>query len=173
MTLRRPLAAAIAALCLCSSALLLGGCATAWRDPPTPGAPLADVVARLGPPTGEHALPGGGRRLEYATGPFGKHTWMADFDATGRLVRFEDVLNEAEFGRIEAGMTREQVLQRLGRPARIWAVRYHDQTVWSYRYDNVSCQLFHVGLTPQGVVEDTSYGADPLCERRFFAPGDD
>jgi SmpA / OmlA family len=153
-------------------ACALSGCATAWLQPPQPGEPLASVRQRLGPPTGEHPLPDGGRRLEYATGPFGKHTWMADFDAAGRLLRFEDVLTEAQFARIEAGMTREQLRAQLGTPSRIWAVRYHDQTVWSYRYHNLACMLFHVGITPQGIVEDTSYGPDPLCERRFFGPDD-
>jgi len=157
---------------LCATAIALAGCATAWWHPPQPGERLAEVRQRLGEPSAEHALPASGRRLEYATGPFGKHTWMADFDADGRLLRFEDVLTEAQFARIEAGMTAEQVRVQLGRPSRIWAVRYHSQTVWSYRYNSLACLLFHVGLTPQGVVEDTSYGPDPLCERRFFAPGD-
>jgi hypothetical protein len=137
-------------------------------QPPQPGDALADVRQRLGEPTAEHPLQGGRLRLEYATGPFGKHTWMADFDAQGRLQTFEDVLTEAQFARIEAGISTEQLRLQLGRPSRVWAVRYHDQTVWSYRYFSPACLLFHVGITPQGIVEDTSYGPDPLCERRNF-----
>ncbi len=151
--------------------LTLGACAGAWLHPPQPGAALSEVRQRLGAPTAEHPLPDGGRRLEYASGPFGKHTWMADFDAEGRLRTFEDVLTEAQFARVEAGTTQEQLRKQLGQPSRVWAVRYHGQTVWSYRYFNSACLLFHVGITPQGIVEDTSYGPDPLCERRNTDPG--
>jgi hypothetical protein len=48
-------------------------------------------------------------------------------------------------------------------------VRYRDQTVWSYRFENIFCQAFHVGISPAGVVEDTSFGPDPRCERPLRA----
>jgi len=120
---------------------------------------------RLGSPTGEFPTQAGGRRLEFARGPFGKQTHMLDVDASGRVVRFEQVLDERHFAAIEPGITTGELRFRIGRPGRVWAVRYHDQTVWSYRYENTFCQLFHVGITPAGFVEDTSFGPDPRCER--------
>lgn len=143
-------------------------------QPPLETGDDADAVRRkLGPSGAAYALPDGGSRWAYPTSPFGRHTTMVTLDAGGRVLRWEEALTEANFNALAAGLTKQQVLERLGPPARVWAVRYHDQTVWTYRYDNTQCQVFHVGLTPQGVVEDTSYGPDPLCDRdgRFMLGG--
>ncbi len=148
-------------------ALLLAGCA-GWLTPPArPGDTLDEVRARMGRPSEEFPSPDGSRRLEYTTAPMGRITWMLDFDATGRLQRWENVLDPAHFARIEPGITRDELRRRLGTPAKVWKVRYHDQTVWSWRYEAERCMLFHVGITPQGLVEDTSYGPDEACERRM------
>lgn len=146
-------------------ATLLTGCATGYAPGPLrQGDSIDTALQRMGAPTGEYLQADGGRRLEFARGPFGRHTYMLDFDVQGRLVRSEQVLTEAIFGSIQPGITAAQLREKIGRPARVWAVRYHDQTVWSYRYDTPFCQLFHVGITPAGIVEDTSYGPDPACE---------
>lgn len=139
------------------------GCAS--PPPPGPGATTADLLHRLGRPTAEFAEAGGARRLEYVAGPAGKTTWIVELDAQGTVRRAEQVLDEAHFALILPGITQDELRRRLGPPARVWGVRYHDQTVWSYRYETPFCQLFHVGITPQGVVEDTSYGPDPRCDR--------
>src|SRR5438105_730822 len=44
------------------------------------GASVDDVAASLGKPTGRYPISGGGERVEYARGPYGKHTYMLDFD---------------------------------------------------------------------------------------------
>jgi len=156
---------------LCA-ALLLAGCALG--QPPLQLGDDADTVrSKLGPPAADYPLPGGSHRWAYPTGPFGKSTTLVTLDAAGRVTAWEEALTEARFDAIEAGLTRQQLLERLGPPGRVWAVHYHDQTVWTYRYDNTQCKVFHVGLTPQGVVEDTAYGPDPMCDRegRFMHGG--
>lgn len=151
--------------------VLLVACATGYSPGGLqPGDSIDTVVRQMGQPTGEYPRADGSRRLEFARGPYGKHTYMLDFDAQGRLLQSSQVLTETTFASVQAGMTADQVRQTLGRPARVWGVRYHNQTVWSYRYDTPFCQLFHVGITPSGVVEDTSFGPDPACDvddRRF------
>lgn len=110
-------------------------------------------------------MQGGGRRLEFARGPFGKHTYMLDFDAQGRLVRWEQVLVEARFNAIRSGMDAAEVRAQLGRASDQYVVGWHEkQTVWAYRYETPFCQWFQVGLNPQGKVVDTAYGPDPLCD---------
>jgi len=159
---RLTLAAALAFAC----SALLGACVSYGPGALQPGDSIEAVTQRMGRPTGDYHRADGGQRLEFARGPFGKHTFMLDFDPQGRLQHSEQVLDEAHFNTVQAGMTGDQLLFRLGHPLKVWSVRYHDQTVWSYRFDGPFCQLFHVGITPAGDVEDTSYGPDPLCERK-------
>ncbi len=145
---------------VCTLLLGVAGCALPYSL--EPGEPLDAVRQRLGQPGNEQETPGGGRKLLY---PIGRQTFALAFDPQGRLQHWENVLDEAHFALVGAGMTREQVRGQLGEPSEIWGVRYHHQTVWSYRFLGPFCLLFHVGLTPAGIVEDTSYGPDPRCER--------
>lgn len=145
------------------AALVVAGCAVFDPAALPAGTGVAEVRARLGPPTDEHPL-AAGVRLEYATGPFGKHTWMLDFDAGGQLRQIRQVLTEAQFNAIVAGMSAGEVRAALGRPSETWRVDFQRQTVWSYRFDGPFCLLFHVGLGADGKVVDTGYGPDPRCE---------
>jgi hypothetical protein len=142
----------------------LGGCMALASRQFEHGSSATSVVARLGPPCSEHALADGGMRLEYATGPYGKSTHLYRFDALGRLVAGEEVLTEAHFATIRAGMSADEVLALIGRPSTTWAIARQQQTVWSYRYQTWICQWFMVGVNPQGMVVDTAYGPDPMCE---------
>ncbi|HQY08456.1 MAG TPA: hypothetical protein PK797_07085, partial [Burkholderiaceae bacterium] len=56
----------------------LTGCAGYSPAALQPGQTAEQVRALMGPPTGEHGLPGGGIRLEYARGPAGLQTFMVD-----------------------------------------------------------------------------------------------
>ena len=42
-----------------------------------------EVVRAIGQPTARYAFPNGGQRLEYASGPYGKTTYMVDLDPPG------------------------------------------------------------------------------------------
>ena len=149
--------------------LALAGCAALGGPTPMPGDDAAAVLASLPAPTGEFKADDGGRRIEFARGPFGRQTHMLDIDADGRVVRWEQVLTEANFFTIQPGITSDELRRKIGRPSWVWGVRYRDQTVWSYRFENPFCQAFHVGISPAGIVEDTSFGPDPRCERSWRA----
>lgn len=155
-----PSKSAAAIALACGWLLIAGACAMPYSL--KPGDRLDEVRQRVGQPASEHPTPNGGRKLLY---PLGRQAYLLAFDAQGLLVRWENVLDEAHFARISAGMTREQVREQLGEPASVWGVRYNHQTVWSYRFLGPFCLLFHVGITPAGIVEDTSYGPNPRCER--------
>jgi hypothetical protein len=128
------------------------------------GADAEAIRAQLGEPTGRYPLAGGTTRLEYARGPFGRETWMLDVDAQGRLIASTQVLTESTFATIKAGMTRDELLKTLGRPSNVGYVGWQKQTVWNYRYSSPFCQWFQVGLSQAGIVEDTGYGPDPICD---------
>lgn len=142
------------------------GVACSSYGPPrlAPGASLDAARQALGRPTGDHALADGGRRLEFARGPMGRHTYMLDFNAHGQLVRWEQVLDEAHFADIREGMDAAEVLSRLGRASEQRYIGWQKQQVLAYRYETPFCQWFQVGLNLQGKVVDAAYGPDPLCD---------
>lgn len=117
----------------------------------------------MGPPTAQYPLPQGGRQLEYASGEFAKTTYKYAFDAQGRLVNGAQVLTEANFAGIVAGMGADEVRLRIGTPSVVWPLARLKQQVWSYRYESPFCQWFMVGMGPDDRVVDTAYGEDPMC----------
>lgn len=172
MTVQRPSRRRLPTLLPSLAAAVLSACAGYGPGALPSGATRAEAVALMGPPTGEYdlsaspglAAPGAKRRVEFARGPFGRHTYMLDFDANERLLASTQVLTEANFNRIVAGQDQSVVRATLGRPARIWSLSFQSQNVWSYRYETTFCQWFQVGISYQGKVVDTSYGPDPLCD---------
>ncbi len=140
---------------------LLAGCASPAREPvgSTPDA----AVARLGKPTGDYPLPGGGRRLQYSEMPGGSHVWNMDYDTSGKLVSVDDGLRYANFDRIVIGQwTADDVTRMLGRPMRVERVVTFNGPVWAYRFsDHNTMRLIYVHLDPAGVAQRIVY-ADEL-----------
>lgn len=147
------------------AAIATSGCA--WIAPGAlpPGTPISQARESLGGPTGEYALPGGGTRLEFARGSFGKRTDMLDFDAAGRLVKSEQVLTEANFAKIVPGMSAEEVRMRLGRPAQVFYVPWQKLEVWNYRFYPGDCVWFQISVSQAaGRVTEAAMGTDPACD---------
>ena len=99
------------------SVAVLAGCVALTRTAPVPGDTVADAQAKFGPPTAVYPTPNG-QVLEYAAGPMGQYTWMANVGPDGRLVSFEQVLTGEKFATLKIGKARkEDVLRTIGRPA--------------------------------------------------------
>ena len=145
-------------------ALLVGCAGLGGPAALAPGTGAETLRARYGVPTARYALPGGAARLEYSGGTYGRQTWMFDVDANGALRKAVQVRSEPAFNAIRAGMTRDEVLLAIGGPSETGYIGWQKQTVWNYRYETPFCQWFQVGLGQDGVVHDTAYGLDPLCE---------
>lgn len=169
MTTTRPLRAFAFHATACSgavaaalAAVLLAGCASPAREPM--GSSPAAAVARLGQPTGEYTLPGGGRRLQYSEMPAGSHVWNMDYDAGGKLVAVDDGLRYANFDRIVLGQwTADDITRLLGKPMRVERVVFFDGPVWAYRFnDHNSYRLIYVHLDPAGVVQRIVYADEML-----------
>ena len=143
----------------------IAGCAT-WAPGALPlGTPIAQARSGVFGPTGEYALPGGGTRLEYAQGGFGRQTYMLDFDATGRLVATEQVLTDANFAAITPGLAEADVRMRLGRPAHVFTVPWQRLHVWNYRWFGGDCVWFQVSISDaQQRVTEAGTGIDPACD---------
>ncbi len=145
--------------------MMVGSLAACITRPPALGQGQTEVLRDWGPPTSRYALADGGQRLEYATGPYGRTTWMIDLDAGDRVTRARQVLNEEAFYDFQVrgpGMNRDDVLRTLGRPGE----RRHGWQggeVWSWRYPTNDCLWFQASLNDAGRVTSGSYGIDPTC----------
>lgn len=153
---------------LVTSALALGqflgqlaGCAYPVSGMPV-GGTADELTQRAGPPTGRYQRDGQ-TRWEYATGPMGKHTWMVDLDATGKVQQVRQVLTEAEFAKVQPGQRSDDLLWMLGRPSETQAIM-RGATLWEYRYFVNACFWFVVTVEPDGTVRDSGYTPDPRCE---------
>ena len=156
----RPLGAATAALWLAACAGIVSGYGPGDLRV---GAPEADVLQRMGPPTQIHALPGAVTRLEFARGPMGRHTFMIDLDAQRRVTQWEQVLDADHFAAVTDGMASDELLRLLGRPAHRMGRRLGE--VWSWRDPTTECLWFRVDIGRDArVINGGSYGIDPQCD---------
>ncbi len=122
---------------------LLAGCAGYAPTGVTSGQSAEDVARLMGPPTGRYPLASGGQRLEYARGPYGKHTYMIDVDPAGRVTGWDQVLTELNFNSLPAGMTRDEVLVRIGRPSERYYIGWQERDIWAYRYTDQRVPVVH------------------------------
>jgi hypothetical protein len=155
--------AARQALCLWP-ALLLSACAVMAPPLAQPGQSEAQMLATMGTPTGRYPMAGGAQRVEYATGPFGRFTWMVDLDAAGRVSAVQQVLTRQNFAQVRHNMSRDEVLRLLGRPADK-AGEYMNRQTWSWRFETYECEWVRITFTAEGWVRGgASYLPDPRCD---------
>lgn len=164
-TTTRPTHASSAASFLLAAALT--ACVGYGPGPLGPGASEAQVRERMGEPTLTASLPGGGTRLDYGRGPFGKHTYRVEVDPSGRVLRIEQLLNERNFEALPPRIGAAEVLDRLGPPSERRGGWRGLGEVWSYRFEDWfwPCRWFQVWLV-EGRVREAGYSTDPLCEER-------
>jgi hypothetical protein len=153
------------AFALAALGSVTAGCAALAPGALPPGTPIAQARQTLLAPTGEYRLPGGGTRLEYAQGSFGRQTYMLDFDASGVLVASRQVLTEDEFAAIVPGMAAGDVRMRLGRPAQVFGVAWQHLQIWNYRWFGGDCVWFQVSVSDAAQqVTEAGIGTDPACD---------
>jgi hypothetical protein len=153
-----------------AAALTLSACAPMLRQAPPAGAPLAEVVARLGTPDAIYPEPDGGQVYEYRGQPMGQFQYMARIGPDGRLVSYDQVLTSENFARVKVDQwTKDDILRHFGRPAEVTRVHFHNYEVWSYRYkeSGVWNSLMSVHFDQQGVVRQMLNGPDPMFDERL------
>jgi hypothetical protein len=156
-----------------AAAALAAGCASYRPHDLRAGMTEAEAAQTLGlKSTGRHAGPDGQTRVEYATGPYGRVTWMIDLDASGKVVAWDQVLDEAHFTWVQThfqGRDRAWLLYHLGRPGEVRGGGWQGGQVWSYRYPTNECLWFQLSILDDGRLRDGGgYGIDPRCD----APSD-
>lgn len=119
-----------------------------------------DIIRLFGAPAAVRASPQG-RGLVYPLGPEGAHTLLLRVGPDGRYQGREDLLSRENFGRVAAGMTREEVGALLGPPGRVQAYALKRQTAWEWRFlDGMQTRMFVVTFDDDGRVVSSSIEED-------------
>jgi hypothetical protein len=161
----RPWASNRLAAALLACAAVAAGCASMGTPKSLPaGATEAQVVAAMGKVTGRYKFAEGGFRLEFARGPQGRETWMVDFDASGRMVDSEQVMDLWHLSRITPGLAIEDVLARVGHPGSIKPIPRQQLSIWNYRYPTNDCLWYQITIGDDGKVISGSQATDPQCD---------
>lgn len=129
--------------------LTLSGCAVD-RLPAlvTPGESARDVEARMGKPIAQGVLPNGETYWDYTLQPLGYHNYRVTFAPGERVQAVQDLLNNQNIARLEAGMSRAQVLDIVG-PSRHAEQYANGTTSLSWRYEDYGIiKLLHVIFDP-------------------------
>lgn len=134
-----------------------------------------EVTKLMGNPSARYAGPNGVTRLEFATGPFGRTTWMVDLDASGKSLAFAQVLNETAFSYVQmnyTGKDEDWLRYTLGRPGEVRGGGWQGGQVWSWRYPTNECFWYQVSVLDGGKLRDGgAYGIDPRCDAGSFGTG--
>src|SRR5574337_920466 len=126
----------LALFCALLSTLGLPGCDRVAMQELRPGVSTAqEVKARMGPPNHEWLNADGSVTWEYSRQPEGTECFMATIGSDHILRGIEQVLTEANFARIQPGMTPPEVLRRLGKPAKKEFFELKQEHVWSWLID--------------------------------------
>jgi hypothetical protein len=149
-----------------AATVLVAACATPAQIPR--GTTEVQVKQQFGRPMAEVPIQGG-KRLQYVYPPMGQYGFMVDLDANGSVVRAEQVMDDAHFGRLQVGKDTMATVQReFGPPSKV--VTYFQtrgNPVWTYKYKQAGIwnMLMGVYFDGAGVVTRLETGPDPDFDR--------
>jgi hypothetical protein len=125
--------AAIAAI-----ATILPGCDSFVLQDIKPGVTTAvEVRANMGNPGYEFRNEDGGVTWEYTRQPSGVHCYMISFGPDQIVQKVDQVLNETNYAKVQAGMSRDEIRRLLGKPARVETFNNLREEVWEWRIEGV------------------------------------
>ncbi|AMO99211.1 smpA / OmlA family protein [Collimonas arenae] len=160
----------IFSLLLTGLLLVLTGCASLLAPPVNPGEPEAQVISRLGKPTGTYQ-DGNDTLLEYSRGYFGQATYMARIGPDQKLISYEQVLTLEKFATIKVNQfTEADVLRTVGKP--IETIYYNRVKLngWNYGFkeSGVWNSMMTIYFDDKGIVRKLENGPDPRFEHTRF-----
>jgi hypothetical protein len=123
----------------------------------------ADVRARFGQPENVWDEPGGARTFEYNRNPAGHQNYMITIGPEGKMTVLRQVLNPANFAKVQPGMSMEEVRRMLGKPARRTPYELKKEEAWDWRYMQApnTSMVFTAWFNPDYKVIRTSTAPDP------------
>ncbi len=127
------------------------------------GESTADDVRRLmGKPDMVWAENDGREFFDYPRAPAGVVTYRVEIGPDGKYRGMRNLLVDERFRQVNAGMTRDDIYQLLGRPTEKARFPLKNEEVWSWRHqaDGQTSAFFNVHLDPEGRVTGTSRSPD-------------
>jgi hypothetical protein len=116
----------------------------------------ADVRREFGEPERVREEGDGSRTLEYPRQPAGRQNYLITIGPDGRMSALRQVLSARYFAMVVPGMTRQQVRDLLGRPAKRTPYSLSRTEVWDWQYlDGQQEKLFSVTFDADGLVQNT------------------
>lgn len=94
----------------------------------------ADVRSRFGAPDQIWQSDGGARIFEYDRQPAGHQNYMITIGPDGKMSALRQVLNPANFAKVQAGMPAEEVRRALGKPMKVTPYALKHEIAWDWRY---------------------------------------
>lgn len=133
------------------------------------GQPQSAVHATFGKPTDQFQFKDGTSRWIYSTQPLGEDSYAADFDQSGNLTNFRNMLTTQELYKAQVNVwTKQDVLEHFGAPRE--PNQYFPlmkREVWTYRFlqDRQWYSMFNFYFDDGGVLRQTQITPDPLRDR--------
>ena len=133
---------------------------------------LLHNAAPAATPGSRYTLPDGTQRLEYATGPYGRATWMMDLGPQGPapgdrpVLRLRQVLADTELMVVQAAMpmAAARLVQWIGRPGETRHGGRAGGQVWGWRYQTNDCLWFLISVDDAGTAQNATFMTDPRCD---------
>jgi hypothetical protein len=117
-------------------ALLIGGCDYFAEKKLVVGQHTEqDVRQLMGKPEMIWEEESGAKKLEYPRGPMGTQTYFVFIDPNGKYLGMERALVEANFSKVQVGMTPDDVRRILGKQTEVTPYSLAREEVWSWRYE--------------------------------------
>lgn len=129
----------------------------------------ADVRERFGAPEAVWDGPDGEQIYEYNRQPEGYQNYQISIGADGKMSALRQVLNTANFAKVEVGMPMETVRKMLGKPMKITPYALKRETHYDWRYhdgpNQSDSKIFTAVFDNDLMVVSTGSADDPALDR--------
>jgi hypothetical protein len=120
----------------------------------------SEVQSRMGSPGFEFQNEDGSVTWEYTRQPAGVTCYMITIGSNRIVEKMEQVLNAANYGRVQPGMSEEEIRRLFGAPASKMVFKNLGETIWEWHIEGTPPMdetyfMVHFDLTT-GVVKKTS-----------------
>lgn len=131
------------------------------------------VETELGAPDARVTLADGGSRWVYSMQPMSQEVWWLTFDASGKLLAKENILDREHFALIKPGVTTQrEVFDLFGPCAQKYKFHLKNETAWMYRFldEGFFYMACWVQFDTKGIVTEVGYTTDPWRDRDNWWP---